>query len=283
MRFLDRIQNGFTLALSSFKVLRQDPELILFPLASGVSCTLVLAGFVLPMIGMGDGYFESLADDQVTGSDILSYVLLFLYYFINFFIIIFFNSALVSCAIIRFKGGNPTVGDGIRSAMSSIHYIALWALVAATVGLILKAIESRSEGVGRFIAGLLGAGWSILTFFVVPVLVVEHRTPWDALTRSKNLMLKTWGETLSASFGLGIIKLVIFLIGAIPIFVGAGMLASSGLAGGVLIAVGVVAILSGILCTSALESILLASLYLYAEEGQIPDAYDGDTFRRAFE
>ena len=29
---------------------------------------------------------------------------------------IFFNAALVACAIIRFRGGDPTVMDGLRAA-----------------------------------------------------------------------------------------------------------------------------------------------------------------------
>ncbi len=177
MHFFDRISNGWSLAMASFKVLKLDPELLLFPLASGFTCLLVIASFALPMFGMDANFLESLSDKQTTTSDIVAYGLLFLFYFVTYFVIIFFNSALVACAIIRFKGGDPTVSDGIGASLAAIHYILLWALVAATVGVILRAIESRSRNVGRIVTGLLGAVWSMLTYFVVPVLVIEHQRP----------------------------------------------------------------------------------------------------------
>lgn len=282
MGFFDRISNGWSLAMASFRVLRLDPELMLFPLASAVACLVVMASFALPLLGMGGDYLDVITDDKTTATDIVAYVLLFLFYFVNYFVIIFFNSALVSCAIIRFKGGNPTVMDGVRSSMAAIHYIALWALVAATVGLILKIIESRSENVGRFIAGLLGAAWSMLTFFVVPVLVVEHRKPWEAFNRSKDVMIKTWGETFTASFSLGLFNFLAVIVGALPIIGGVMLLSSAAVVGYVLIALGVLLIIIGVLCTSALESILLAGLYIYAEEGVIPSGYEKSSFSDAF-
>ena len=282
MSFFTRIGNGWALAKSSFKVLKLDPELMLFPLASGIACLLVLASFVLPLVGFGGDYLEVITDDKTTGADIVAYILLFLFYFATYFVIIFFNCALVSCAIIRFKGGDPTVMDGLRAAMGSIHYIAMWALVAATVGLILKVIESRSENVGRFIAGLLGAAWSMLTFFVAPILVVEQRAPWDAFKRSKDVMVKTWGETFAASFSLGLLNIVVFLIGGLPIVAGIFMVGASPIIGYILIAIGIILVIGGILCTTALDTILLAALYIYAEEGVVPEAFDEGTFNSAF-
>lgn len=284
MRILERIGNGWSLAKASFKVLRLDPELMLFPLASAVVCLLVMASFAIPLFGMGGDYLESLSDNKTTAGDIVAYALLFLFYFLNYFVIVFFNSALVSCALIRFKGGNPTVKDGISASLASVHYIALWALVAATVGLILRIIESRSETVGRFIAGLLGAAWSMLTYFVVPILVVEHQSPWNAFNRSKNIMFKTWGETFTASFSLGLLNFIVFLVGGLPILGGIMLLSAGGAAviGGGLIAIGAILMIGGILCTSALDTILLAALYLYAEEGVVPDAYEASSFSHAF-
>lgn len=283
MSFLDRIKNGWSLAMASFKVLKMDPELMLFPLASGFTCLLVMASFALPLMGLGGDYLEVITDDETTASDVIAYVLMFLFYFANYFVIIFFNSALVACAIIRFKGGDPTVMDGIRSSLAGIFYILLWALVAATVGLILKIIESRSENVGRFISGLLGAAWSMLTYFVVPVLVVEHQTPWDAFKRSKDIMFKTWGETFTSTFSLGLLNLIVFVVGGIPIVCGIAMLSTAAATlGYVLIAVGIILVLLGVLCTSALDSILLAGLYIYAEEGVVPDCYNQNTFNQAF-
>jgi hypothetical protein len=71
-------------------------------------------------------------------------VVLFAFYFINYFVIIFFNTAIVACATIRMRGGNPTVGDGLQASGARLFEIAGWALVSASVGLVLRMIEERS-------------------------------------------------------------------------------------------------------------------------------------------
>ena len=133
----------------------------MFPLLSGIACLVVLAGFVIPLWGTPQA--QAILKERHVPNDPLSYVLLFLFYFVNYFVIVFFNSALVACAIIRFRGGSPTIGDGLRVAMARVPQIAAWALLSATVGLVLRIIESRSEKVGQFVAGLLGMAWSIVT------------------------------------------------------------------------------------------------------------------------
>ncbi|MEX0977727.1 MAG: DUF6159 family protein, partial [Pirellulales bacterium] len=138
----DRISRGIELTKQSFAVLREEKTLLVFPLLSGLACLFVLASFALPL--WATGYAQVVFDDGQFPQDPLAYVLLFLFYFVNYFVVIFFNSALISCAIIRFHGGDATLGDGMSAAISRLPQIVGWALVSATVGVILKAIESRS-------------------------------------------------------------------------------------------------------------------------------------------
>src|SRR5690606_12496005 len=123
----DRISNGWSLAMQSWEVLKLDKELLLFPLISGFSCLMVLASFVIPLYSTR--YFEAVMSDggQIT-QDPVAWVTLFAFYFVNYFVIVFFNTALISCAIIRFRGGNPTVIDGLRAASNRLPQIAAWAL-----------------------------------------------------------------------------------------------------------------------------------------------------------
>lgn len=167
----ERLSTGWAMAKQSFQVLKLDKELLLFPILSGLACVLVLASFATPFL---TGMIDLPEGDLTTAQQITYSVLGFAFYFVSYFIIIFFNSALVACAIIRLKGGDPTVRDGIGASMARLPQIAGWALVSATVGMILKAIESRSERVGEIVASLLGMAWSITTFFVVPILVVGN-------------------------------------------------------------------------------------------------------------
>ncbi len=283
-----RISNGWKLAKQSAGVLKQDKELILFPLISGLACLLAMASFAVPAYfsGILEAFIaeeEGAAAGGGQTAQIMFYVLVFLFYFVSYFIVIFFNSALVACAIIRLKGGNPNLKDGLGASMARLPQIAGWALVAATVGMILKVIESRSEKVGQVVAGLLGMAWSVTTFFVIPVLVVEKAGPVDAFKRSVAVMKKTWGESLSANFGIGFFTFLATLVGFIPLVAGIFLCMSEMVAlGATLIAVGVILVLIVSLISSALGSILLAALYIYAEEGEVPSGFDREMISGAF-
>lgn len=278
----ERLSTGWELAKQSVRVLQLDKELLLFPLFSGIACIIVLASFAVPL--WYSGMLETVENEpgELT-QNVLTYVLLFAFYFTNYFVIIFFNSALVGCAIIRLKGGDPNVGDGLGAAMSRLPQIAAWAAVAATVGLILKAIESRSERVGQIVTSLLGMAWSITTFFVVPAIVIEKASPLEAIKRSVAIMRRTWGESLSANFGIGIITFLLSVIGIVPILAGVALMSSDmAVLGMTLITLGIVWVLAVSLISSALGSIILAALYIYAAEGQVPREFDSSLIHRAF-
>jgi hypothetical protein len=280
--FFERLATGWELVKQSLKVLRLDKELLVFPLLSGIACTLVLATFAVPM--WFAGVFEPPSDQDAGGlSRIVWFLIVFAFYFVNYFIMIFFNSALVGCAVIRLKGGDPVVRDGIGAAMARLPQIAGWALVAATVGMILKAIESRSEAVGRFVTGLLGAAWSILTFFVVPVIVIEQTNPIEAVRRSSSIMKSTWGEALGAHFGITFIVFLAYLVALLPAGLAAAAFSAQMIAIGVVLAVvAVVWMLLVALVSTALNSIIQAALYVYAVDHKVPAHFDSGVLEHAF-
>jgi hypothetical protein len=67
--------------------------------------------------------------------------LAFVFYLVTYFIITFFNTAVVACASLRMEGGNPTIGYGLRVAADNLLPILAWAALSATVGMILKGLE----------------------------------------------------------------------------------------------------------------------------------------------
>ncbi len=278
-----RIATGWQLTKQSFQVLRLDQELLVFPLISGIACLLVMATFAVPMFATG--YLEKIAGEGggQEASKVLGYVVLFAYYVVNYFVIIFFNSALVACAIIRFKGGNPTLRDGFSAAMARFPQILGWAIVAATVGLILKAIENRSQAVGQIVIGLIGMAWTAVTYFVVPVIVIEKTGPITAIQRSTSVLKKTWGEALTANFGIGVITFFASLLAFIPIALGIFALLSQNMVLGVIgIVCGVLLLLLISLVSSALHAIIVGALYLYAAEGKVPEQFDDQLLQGAF-
>lgn len=252
-----------------WQILKKDREMLVFPLISGLCCLLLLASFALPLYF--SGAWQPPKSSAATGQHILYYGTLFLFYFCNYFVVIFFNCAMVACATIRMGGGNPTVGDGLRAAASRLPVIAGWALVSASVGLILRIIEQRSEKFGRFVAGMLGMGWTVVSFLVIPILVVENQGPMTALKESTRLLKKTWGEQLIGNFSFG---LMFFLLGlpAFALFF-LGVATGTGALTLLCIVLGVIYLIVLALVQSALQSIFQAAVYLYARDGQVPEGF----------
>src|SRR5258706_10743265 len=196
----DRLSRSWRLVKASASVLRQDKELLLFPLISLGALILVLASFAVPVIGLG--VLDGLSGHSDQRISIGMYVIAFLFYFSQYFVIFFFNAALVGAAMMRLDGGNPSFADGMRIATSKVGAIAGYALVAATVGMILRAIQERVGFIGRIIVGLLGASWTVATYMVVPVLVARDVGPIDGVQESSALLKKTWGENVIGQLGL---------------------------------------------------------------------------------
>jgi hypothetical protein len=265
---------------ASWDVLKQDKELLLFPLLSGICCVLVLASFAGPMLAMTDwqaasqGMTSSTAealtasDGKISMEQGMRILGLFLFYCCNYFVIIFFNAGLIACAQIRMEGGDPTVGDGLRAAWARLPAIAGWAVLAATVGLVLRMIEERSNLVGKIVAGLVGMAWSLTSFLVVPILVIENEGPVGALQRSAAMLKKTWGEQIIGNFSFGLIFILLALPGVLFLMMG---IAANSVA---VIVVSVLYFIGISLAQSALQGIFQAALYLYMRDGEAPDGFE---------
>jgi hypothetical protein len=275
-----RLCRSWELIKASGAVLRQDKELLLFPLFSAIATLMVTASFIVPLIATGA--FERPVS---TGDETPYMVFLFLFYLVQYFIVFFFNSALVGAAMIRLDGGDPTVRDGLRIASSRIVQIIGYAAIAATVGLILRIIEERAGFIGRWIAGLVGLAFTVATFLTVPILVSRDIGPIDAVKESAALLKKTWGENIIGNAGLGFVFFLFYLgailIGMVFIF-GVAQTANPALIT-LVVALVVLGVIGIALVQSALQGVYSAALYRYATEGNagesFPPALLGEAFR----
>ncbi|MPZ99412.1 MAG: hypothetical protein GEU80_08765 [Dehalococcoidia bacterium] len=276
------IGHTFELMKMSWRVLMKDRELILFPIMSGIVLIAAIAAFA--GIGAATGSLERLDAMSSSGSTgaateearPVDYVLGASLYVVAYFIVIFFNAALVSAALERLRGGNPTVGSGLRAASSHLPQILGWAIIAATVGLILQAIRDRMDNfLGRMVIGFLGAAWTYATFFVIPVLVAEGIGPIGAIKRSGGLFRETWGRQFTASFGFGLVYIVALLIAFLP---AAALFTISPVAG---LLAGTVLFALAIGTVQALEGIFKAALYEFSL-GERPQGFDRETLSSAY-
>lgn len=264
----DTIRRSWYLFRGSLHVLNQDRELLVFPLISGILTFGIIATFVLPIIWT----VESFGEEWIDGvSETAAYSLLFVFYFISYSITYYFNAAIVSCAIYRMKGGNPDLKGGIRAASARFKEILAWALVSSTVGLILKMIQNKSNTVGKIAAGLVGVAWSVASYLVIPILVMEKKGPLDAIKASSALVKKTWGEQVAGNIGFGMFFTLILL----PIFVMIPILAMTQNTVVILIMVSALVLYVALvaLVQSTLTAIYQAALYLYAREDYVPEGF----------
>lgn len=269
---MEKISYTLTLMRASYEVLKKDKELLVFPLLSALCCLVVFASFALPL--WNADFLAPPSREAPTTQKVLYYGVLFAFYWSNYFVVTFFNAGVIACAVMRIRGQDPTLADGLRAAASRLSLIAGWALVAATVGLILRIIEDRSERVGRLVAGLLGMAWSMVTFLVVPILVVERKGPLAALKESTARLRRTWGEQLIGRFSFG---LVFFLLG-IPavLLVVLGFVSGSPLLLAVLAGAAVLYVVLLALVQSTLSAIFQAAVYVYATEGRTGETFTED-------
>ncbi|HEY4209154.1 MAG TPA: DUF6159 family protein [Puia sp.] len=216
MNFFTRLSNGWNLAMNSFTVLKENRQLIIFPILSGISMLLVISSFLVAAFAAAGWNFESFRDTDT--QNVMNYIILFFYYLVNYFVIVFFNMALVHCTHLYFMGEEVTIRKGLQFSMSRIGVIFAWAVFAATVGTLLRLLQDNLGRIGKFVISLIGIVWSVATFFVVPVIAYEKLGPLDAFKRSTTLMKEKWGESLSARFSFGLVQIVFFLGAAFVCF-----------------------------------------------------------------
>lgn len=252
MNFVSRLSNGWTIAMNSFKVLKENRQLIIFPILSGISLILIMGSFFTALLGFSGWDIDNM---QEPGT-IASYAFLFAYYIANYFVVVFFNMALVHCTSLYFKGEKATVSEGIRFSMSRISSIFAWAVFAGSIGAVLKIIQENVGTLGKIITGIIGVVWSVATFFVVPVIAYENLGPVDAFKRSAQLMRQKWGERVGAGFSFGIIQLLGVVVSLVAGFtVGAIIHPVAG------IAVGILCVLLLLTVISAVQTIFISAVY----------------------
>jgi hypothetical protein len=201
---MSRFARSLKLIKASMEVLRNDDALLVLPAISGVATMLTAGGFVA--LAVSDGTFAAMAAaGRHHHPPAEFYAWMFCMYVVQYFVVIFFNTALVGAAIVLLGGGRPTVWDGLRLAVSRIGAILGYAIISATVGVLLQFVAERLGFIGRLIGATAGLAWTAATFLVVPILAAEAIGPLKAVERSSELLRKTWGENLIGTAGISLV------------------------------------------------------------------------------
>lgn len=263
---MSQIRRGLALTGQSWRVLRAHRELTVFPLVGAV-CILLLAG---PVFVPG----AYLADRGDTAPAV---ALIALATYIASFLTTFFGVALAAAADKALRGEDPSVRDGIRVARLRLGAIAGWALVTATVSLIIRVLEQRA-GIGRLVSSVLGAAWGVISFLVIPLVALEGIGPIEGLKRSAGLFKQHWGGQLT---GMAAVGIGVFFIGVLPSLAllvgGVAVLSSGGSAGtgggAVMVGLGALGFGISMLVGTALRQVFAVALYRYTLDGQPPAGF----------
>lgn len=254
------LSRGWAMTKTSFKVLKLDKEILALPLMSAVL-------MVVAVIGLGFGAFGIGAN-----GGLLFYAALFAIYVVVYGIAIFFNAAVIEMATIRFNGGDPVLKDGLKKSWSKLGRIMQWAVVAATVGLIFRILRDQAKDnfLAHLLLGLMEGAWNIVTYFAVPIAIYRDVGPIDAIKGSTGLVKRTFGESIGGIVTTGLVFFLLGLLGLIPLFLGFMI---GGIFGLVLFAAAVVYWIALMAINSAVDGILVAALFKYANEGVLPQAF----------
>ena len=278
-----RFARSWSLMKASAAVLRSDKSLLMFPLVSGLCCLLVAASFLIP-IGLTFAASGHAMESQERALSAGAYVTLFLFYLVQYFLIIFFNTGLAGAALMHLRGEQASFSDGFALARQRVVSIFGYALIAATVGLVLRALQERLGLIGRLVVGFLGLAWTVATFLVVPVLASQEVGPTEAIKRSVELLKQTWGENIIGNAGLGVVfGLMMFLAILVSAVLLMGAFAlQSAVAVVLVIAIVVIGLTLLGLIQASLQGIYAAALYRYAEEGEVGHGFDPALLEQAF-
>jgi len=257
------------LASASWALLRHDKELMVLPLISGIASLVIGATFLYPL-------YLSAQGTDATGSTTfemkpVGYVVLFLMYLVLAYVAIFFKTALLCGADERMQGGEPSLGSALSGALSRAGKILPWAIVTATVSVILRSLEERAGILGRIVIGIVGMAWAVVTFLVLPIVVFENVGVGTAIKRSAEMLKRTWGENLIVNLGIGLIAMVLVLP-AIAVVVGVAFTGSAPLIVGAIV-LAVVWIIAVSCWSSAMTAVFQLALYRYATQAPLPSEF----------
>ena len=270
---MQRLKNSWKLAKVSWSVLKSDRTLLWFPVLSAISGLVVFGIFagLVAATGVDNG-----SNGGLKG---IGYLFIVIGYVALALVSTYFLGALVHGANQALEGRRAQLSECFAAANERLPRLLPWAVVQATVSIIIQALEERGF-LGQIVATLLGAAWAVLTFLTIPIIMLEDVGPIAALKRSGHLLKGTWGENIAAQAGFGIFSLIAML----PAIIVLGLVAGSG-STVLLVTFGAVAVAWVLVVTvvvSALSGIYRTALYRFAVDGTAPPTFAGVDLEHAF-
>jgi len=237
------------LLAASFSVLREDPQLLVFP-AVATSLTLVLGALSFALsISHGGGSGNE--------KDVIFFASLVSAYPITF-VSLYCGVALAAVLAGRLDGKSMSAHDGWMAARERIGIIAAWTLVVCTIGAALRVIERYVPLGAKIVVAIVDLSWTLATMFAVPVLAYENLGPIDVLRRSSSIFRQRWGTQIGGTVAISVGSVLLYLPFIALLVVGA---ATAGTTGTLLVILGGAGMFAALSLQVAMDQVYRVFVY----------------------
>lgn len=269
----EALSRSYLVFKESFEFIREDKRLLLLPMLS----ILILIGIATVAVYLL--YLNIIVAENIN-LNIFYWILGLspIFYFVTFYSVTFFNAALVACAKNKMDGKDPSLGYGLKITAMKWKKLLYWVAIAATLGIFLAA-SKESRRLEQFLIPGVGLAWSLLSFFILPVLIFEDYGVTDSIKRSGTLFRSAWGKNAVGYFSLTAVMWVITAIGFLPAVIVFGLQIGTPLIG---IGLTFFALVLLSLFSASLKEVYVTVLYTYATSKRVPSAFNRNVVQYAF-
>jgi hypothetical protein len=267
-----RISRSWRLTKSAWTVVRHDRALLILAMVSG----LFGAASVAVIFGLTGFYGHRHFNEGH-----LALIALILSYPLTF-VSVFFNTAIAAAASAALEGNRLSLGEALAVPARRVGQVALWALIAAVVGVVLEQLANRLPLGGSIVARLVGLGWSLASLFAIPILAVDGCSAPQCLSRSAQLVKERWGEGISGN--VIVTAWTVIVIFPLALILGLSLAATGGDPGArdTVIAVAVIVFVSILAISAVVRQTFAVALYRYAKTDTAQGPFQEGDLRSPF-
>jgi MFS family permease len=211
------IKSTWKTLTDTLSVMGQYRSAFLYPLLSFSIMLLVTFSVMIPLLDMAVGIGH-----ETGPARLFLFLAVYFMYGVLYFVIIFFNVALLTRIAGQLEGKDPPFARGILAALQRMGPIARYTLLSATLGLVaIVAKVLTNPLIGGVIIPLVGKRlwlrWRQLSYTIplllaVPVIALDQPVPAHFFKRGGLLVKETWGEQVKPAHNIGLLALLVLLI-----------------------------------------------------------------------
>ncbi len=207
------LKRSWVIFFSCLRLFSQNKRLIIFPLfAIFAEILLFVLVFGAMLMIHFHGHLSRLWHLEENPPIVWIYIIyLLLYYVIFHFVSLLISGGLLIYQWRRFQNKPISMIKAVGLSVRRWLLIVKWMLVFSCVNIFMVIFEKPSNWLGKLSANYLGLCWWLSISLVFPIIIIEQKSPLNALRTSASLIKKTWGERISRRIGFGLIYMLLLL------------------------------------------------------------------------